>query len=116
MYKAEELTYKDLMGSFEDIFNSFFEPREKKWRGTEITSDDKNVYIAVEMPGRSKDDVKITYKSGSLHVHVAEEEYVWSLEPESLDMDGLDAVAKNGLLTIIIPKVTAHGMEFEVGE
>lgn len=97
---------------------------------TDVHEDDKGYTIKADVPGMSKDDVKVTYDDGVLTItgerkHEAEEEeestgqVKWiershgsfvrsfALPSEVVDTDHISASIKDGVMRVVIPKVPA---------
>lgn len=102
----------------------------------EVVDEDKALAITAELPGMTKDDVKLQLEDGVLtisgekkHHTEGEQEGVYRTEryygsfersiplPDDLDQEKADAEFKNGVLTIRIPKLEtakSHGKRIEV--
>jgi len=91
----------------------------------EIDDRDKEIEIAVDLPGVLREDIDIVFESGYLKVtgtrkmkkkqkkdeeEKEEEPTVWklsrkfSLDDQTVDTDNILATLENGVLTILIPK------------
>ena len=110
------------------LFSGFFDTpayaavRENIMPSLDVTSDDKSYAMHLELPGISPDEVEIKVVEGVLTIsgekkkeiqenvttHVQERVYgsfTRSLSlPEDADADAISATAKDGILTIAIPK------------
>lgn len=90
----------------------------------EVMETDKSVVVRLEVPGIEKEDCDISLEGNQLYIrgqkrfdreHVAENYYVMeraygSFEraialPRTVDIDSAEASYKNGVLTVILPKV-----------
>ena len=120
---------KDLL-NFEDAVNSIF----SDWSGinknfkvtprAEITEDEDNFYLNLEMPGVKKEDVKINIEDNVLSIkgtkkqeYKKEEKNVITNEryygefsrsfnlTNEINHEGIDAEFKDGVLNIVLPKV-----------
>lgn len=114
------------------MFDSFFSPelfgemtfKSSGWLpGMDVSEDKDKFTVTVELPGLNKEDVNITYKEGSLTVegerknedekkeadyHIVERAYGKFRRSFTLPLpvkeDKIDALFKNGVLTITLPK------------
>lgn len=82
------------------------------WRmnASELSEDENNYVLTMDMPGIEKKDLKVNYENGYLNITAktseknnsrsySEVRYIGDIETKNLD-----AVLKNGILTITIPK------------
>lgn len=109
------------------------------WRpAADVTEDDNEYVIAVDLPDVKKEDIKVSQENGRLTIRgerhrEAEEKtkkwhrvershgkYIRSFElPEEIEVKKIDAAFKNGVLTIHLPKlaekkIKRSGIEIEV--
>ncbi len=110
----------DLAGEFEKGFSfefGSFSPR------IDITEDDRNLYFAAEMPGMSKDEVKLTINDENVLIIKGEKkkempedrgiirnertygEFSRSfMLPENIDNESINAKFENGILNVTFAK------------
>ena len=118
------------LASFDEAIDSIF----SDWAGisrninvtprTEIREDNDNFYLALEMPGVKKEDVKVNIENGVLSIKgtknketKTEKENVLMSEryygefsrsfnlSKDIKTDSIDAEFKDGVLNIVLPKV-----------
>jgi HSP20 family molecular chaperone IbpA len=72
----------------------------------------------VELPGKSKEDVKIYNEDYYIGIHVDENRYRISYEDYILrnkyDFDNVKAKMKNGLLTITVPQIKKTEKQIQI--
>lgn len=134
----------DLFDLLDRDFDRVLTPLRSGWLGLrpkdvymptlDVSEDDGNIYVEVDMPGMDKNDVKVVVEGGVLKIsakketskdekkkgyHISER-YRGSLYREvalstSVDDKRIDANLKNGLLTVTLPKrEEMKGKEVEV--
>jgi HSP20 family protein len=127
-------------GDFDRLFDEFFgDDDDEISKGTvfpKVSIEDKpgEYVVRFELPGLSKDDVKITYKDEKLYITGEKKEETTdavyfknerkfgkiarSIEiPMLINADAIEAVFENGLLTIFLPKedeVKEPGIEVNI--
>ena len=87
---------------YQNLFNQLFAFNQ----GVSVEELDDAYEIEMELPGVKKDEVQISSENGTLIVKSegrVKVNRVWNL-PSTVDVDTIDAVLKDGLLTIMIPK------------
>ncbi len=124
---------RDLMGNFVD---NFFTPRNNSWFNlrrtpsmkSDLTEDNKNYYLQVELPGLDKKNIKINYdnKNGILNIsgktntssqekdkkkNIIKSErksgsYERSYSIPSVKENGIIAKYDKGILSLTLPKTT----------
>lgn len=106
---------------FDDLVNGLFdefwrEPSftlQRNYRPTEVTQDDKNYYVEINLAGFKKEQVKVTKKNNVLKVEAKKDEhnqYVRSWQNSEWDIGKSEVKLEDGLLKITIPK-TAEAQE-----
>lgn len=123
--------FSDRLGLFNQIFPAFtrtFDPLPDSLfsRGhgesEELSENDSEYVIRVEMPGLSKEDIKVNVKDGELTIEAEkirknknEEKLIYSsifygsikktiVLPEDIKTEGSDAAFENGVLVVTLPK------------
>lgn len=119
----------------EDLFE---ESQEIVWTpSVEVVESDDQIELTAEMPGLTRDDVRIEVDDDVLRIHgekreefeeeerdgkvrVSERRYgAFSRSfglPGSVDADAIEAEMKNGVLTVRLPKIEpARGRRVEIG-
>jgi HSP20 family protein len=84
-------------------------PKQLEYREplTDVTEDDKNIYITVELPGIERDniDIQLTDHSVIIDVNSPERKYHKEIEvPAKIKTDEVKAAYKNGILDITLPR------------
>ncbi|HEB83377.1 MAG TPA: Hsp20/alpha crystallin family protein [Bacteroidetes bacterium] len=126
--------FPSLPWRWDDLFSDFFsrgpwddEMIERVWvPRVDIVEDENSYRVNADMPGMKKDDVQITLDDGVLTIsgerkseykekdetcHVSERVYgkfsrSFTLR-NTIDTDKIDASFKDGVLTVVLPKVEA---------
>ena len=122
-----------LQNEIDRVFDRFFPSREQTqessssravWRPQmDLTETDESYRLHLDMPGMSKDELKISYQDNELVVsgerkstHTDEDEEFVRVErsfgqfrrsftlPRTVDADNIDATYENGVLTVTVPK------------
>ena len=122
-----------LQNEIDRVFDRFFPSREQTqessssrtvWRPQmDLTETDESYRLHLDMPGMSKDELKISYQDNELVVsgerkstHTDEDEEFVRVErsfgqfrrsftlPRTVDADNIDATYDNGVLTVTVPK------------
>lgn len=107
--------FKEL-GDVDRIFEGFFSPvTSSSQRYSNVEETESHYLFNVDMPGVTKEDIKIEVKDGSLMV-TGERKYKKANEEESffyqnsfylgsrVDTKGIEAKLENGVLNISVPK------------
>jgi len=72
----------------------------------------------VELPGKSKEDVKIYNEDYYININVEENKYIINYEDYILrnkyDFDNVKAKMKNGLLTITVPQIKKTEKQIQI--
>lgn len=107
---------------FDRIANLGEEPLVEAWRAPlSLWEDEKNLYVAVEMPGVAKDDIDVTLDQGKLRIvaerkaadpapkYLHNERLFGRIQrvirlPETLDYNQIEAQLENGVLEIRLNK------------
>lgn len=87
-----------------------------RYTGTEyhMSSTDKEVTIEMPLPGVSKENLKVNVEDNLLTIHAKTDtksrfskniSKSWSLD-DTIDVNRITAKLENGLLTVILPKIT----------
>jgi len=117
--------FRDPFGQSEQLDRWFGDYSPRRFSpSVEVSDDSKAIKVTVELPGMSKEDVKIQIEDGMLvvtgdkrHEEEGQSEGVFRTEryygyfrraiplPEDIDEQNADAEFKKGLLTIRLPKV-----------
>ena len=121
------VAWNDVFGRFDRIFDPNDGNRiSLAWSPvTDVREDEEGLYLTVELPGMSSDDVTVSVENGVLSIsgekkqvteaddhesnyHLVERRY-GSFErtfrlPRSVDSDKVEAKFENGLLNVTIPK------------
>ncbi|KAG4188543.1 hypothetical protein ERO13_A08G170900v2 [Gossypium hirsutum] len=107
---------------FSDVFDPFSPTRSLSQERWDMREDNNALYIRIEMPGLSKEDVKISVEQNTLIIRGEggkdwedeEEEEVGGgiryssrldLPPTMYKVDEIKAEMKNGVLKVVVPKV-----------
>ena len=122
-----------LQNEIDRVFDRFFPSREQTqessssravWRPQmDLTETDESYRLHLDMPGMSKDELKISYQDNELVVsgeqkstHTDKDEEFVRVErsfgqfrrsftlPRTVDADNIDATYDNGVLTVTVPK------------
>lgn len=85
-------------------------PKQLEYREplTDITEDDKNIYITVELPGIERDniDIQLNEQSVIIDVNTPERKYHKEVEVSAkTKTEELKAAYKNGILDITLPRL-----------
>lgn len=114
-------------GFFDDFFDDFnlFSPTtSSNLMKTDIKETDKGYHLSVELPGFTKDDVKVSLEDGYLLIeahtskesetedkdtkYIRKERYAGTMKRSyyvgDLDLDDIEGTFDNGILNIDIPK------------
>lgn len=114
-------------GFFDDFFDDFnlFSPTTSfNLMKTDIKETDKGYHLSVELPGFTKDDVKVSLEDGYLLIeahtskesetedkdtkYIRKERYAGTMKRSyyvgDLDLDDIEGTFDNGILNIDIPK------------
>jgi HSP20 family protein len=102
-------------------FNGSFFERSMRWPNIEVNETDKDVKVTAELPGLDDKDVQVELANGVLAIKGEKktetedkdrrfsERYYGRFERripvEDVDQDKVSAAFKNGVLTVIMPKV-----------
>lgn len=114
---------------FDNLFNDTFDEAQKSIRRetglmkTDISEDDKNIYMSMELAGYNKEDVKVELSDGYLtvsaerkdkketkdHGYIRRERYIGSSSRtfyigDEISEEDIKAKYENGLLKITVPK------------
>lgn len=113
---------------FDDVFNQDFFPsvsRDYQSLRTDITESNDAYFVEADLPGFSKDDIRIEIENNQLTIRAKREdekeerdkddriirkerhfgEFVRSFYVENIDQDRVDATLENGVLKITLPKL-----------
>src|SRR5690554_7790437 len=116
-------------GFFDDFFDDFnlFSPTtSSNLMKTDIKETDKGYHLSVELPGYSKDDVKVSLEDGYLLIeahttknnetkdehtkYLRQERYVGSVKRSyyvgNITLDDITGTFENGILNLSIPKTS----------
>lgn len=132
---------RNLLNLGDNLFEDFFsadrfltQNREGWYPAVDITEDDNGYHVQVELPGLTKEDVKISFKEDVLHIS-GEKKYEKAEEKKNYHhyerrygkferafrihsdviVDKIDANFKNGVLLVELPKAEiAKPKEIEV--
>ena len=128
----------DLMNMETNFFNDLSEPflRQQQSQGlaSDVTEDDKEYQVTVDIPGVDKKNIDVAYNDDILHVHVkkdatinkkdkkgdilAEErsygEFVRNYPLPDVKSDQISAKVNQGILTINLPKVQEGQREHRI--
>ena len=127
-------SFRDLEELENRFLGNFFSPTWGNWRETLATSqlveDQNNYYLTIELPGISKDKIKIDAGEKYLHVHGEKKEEKlpegqhlhysemtygsFSREyhfPAPIDREKVTANSQQGLLKLTIPKATQNKLK-----
>ena len=106
--------FEDLL-DIDDMFSSFFNSDffNRDTARIHTADDDKNIYVYVDLPGISKDNVKVGLTDDVLSIDAEEKtdtvhrKFTKRLTlPNTLEFDKADAEFKNGVLKLTFPKKT----------
>jgi HSP20 family protein len=114
--------------NWDRVVDRFFNDFDYGYRNpaVDVREDDERYHVEVELPGMSEKDVEVKVENGVLSIASKHEESKEEKEkgyirkerrhfsfsrsfslPESVDVEGIDARFKNGLLEISVPKAPA---------
>jgi len=119
----ELIPFDNLFKNFNNIWKEFDKVIEKSFRNfpsifdkkSDITSDDKNVYVEIDMPGFEKSDIKIEVKRGYLTICAEKEvtkkkgkskrsaNYAYYINTD-VDITKANASYQEGILKVTLPK------------
>ena len=131
--RTRNRSLNSLQNEIDRVFDRFFPSREQTqessssravWRPQmDLTETDESYRLHLDMPGMSKDELKISYQDNELVVsgerkstHTDEDEEFVRVErsfgqfrrsftlPRTVDADNIDATYDNGVLTVTVPK------------
>lgn len=118
MVLAKRTTLSPLVDPFNMFEAIFADPFTDRTDGvslkTLVESIDNNYVFTLELPGFNENEIDIQVRNGQLQI-IAEHkdqngkffhscvQRTWSL-PEPVDQDNVEAVLKNGVLTVKVPK------------
>lgn len=94
----------------DSLFNEFWrEPsflRERNWRYSEFSEDENNYTVTVELPGFSKEQVKITTKGNALNISAKNDKSNYSRTYSGYDWDlsRVESKLENGVLSVKVAK------------
>lgn len=114
----------DIKGYHSSLWNDFFDGVRTFTPSVDVAEDEHGFVIKVEIPGYSKDDVNVEFENGVLKIsaehneekeekneryHVRERRTgsfgrKFTL-PENVDSEKITAAAKDGILTVNVPKL-----------
>ena len=124
-------SWLDLRNEFDRLFDNFFRPTEEEetalssfWPAVDIIEEEKEYQVHAELPGLTKDDIRISVKDNLLSISGEKkresqvkdehfqraERYFGTFQrsfrlPEQVDVDKIEAEFKDGVLNIVIPKL-----------
>jgi HSP20 family protein len=89
-------------------------PKQLEYREplTDVTEDDKNIYITVELPGIEKDniDIQLNEQSVLIDVNTPDRKYHKEIELSAkIKTEEVKAAYKNGILDITLPRLKEEG-------
>jgi HSP20 family protein len=112
-----------LSREMDQIFGDLTGPTHRWVPGVDVGENEKEVWVRVEAPGVSSDDMDVTVEGNTLIVsgtrkfaddserngYLRKELFEGSFKriitlPESCDLEDIHALSRNGLVTITIPK------------
>ncbi|KGO18897.1 heat shock protein Hsp20, partial [Oenococcus alcoholitolerans] len=126
--------FMDMGSMMSNLMNNFFGPRDELWANdrrnsamrSDLTENDKEYRLQVELPGLDKKDIKVDYDqsngiltvSGTLNSSAEEKDkennvirserrygnYSRSYHIPSVDQDKISAKYENGILSLELPK------------
>ena len=120
---TNEIKRNDNNLSLWDTFSNFWNDAFSREMKTDISEDDKEYIVTVDMPGIDKKNVELSYGEDTLTVHVKKEEenkekekaYIRkertsmdmtrSFYLENVDENKIEAKMENGVLTLTLPKM-----------
>lgn len=120
---TNEIKRNDNNLSLWDTFSNFWNDAFSREMKTDISEDDKEYIVTVDMPGIDKKNVELSYSDDTLTVHVKKEEenkekekaYIRkertsmdmtrSFYLENVDENKIEAKMENGVLTLTLPKM-----------
>jgi HSP20 family protein len=118
--RMANVTMFDDFDFFEDWNQSFFSPVQNKIRNkTSIKNKDKQTIITAEIPGFTREEVKVTVKDNILSINAEKldrtasfaESYALS---KSHNPNEITAKLENGVLNIVIPIILSPVRNIEV--
>ncbi|KAF5179688.1 Heat shock protein [Thalictrum thalictroides] len=107
----------ELVRQYMKYMDKLMQKRDGEKSGNYIKEDDEAVYVRTEMPGLSKEDVKVTVEKNLLVVKGKERKEAgddekgmnyngkFKLETELYKIDKIKAEMKNGVLMVVVPKL-----------
>lgn len=100
----DPLPFGHMVRSFDKVLDSFFSGSElpPHWVHKCKSIDKYTKSISIEMPGYSKEDVKIEYFGNEITVHKIEEDDFYYANSFEESIDKIEASMKNGLLDITV--------------
>lgn len=113
---------------FDDFFRGSTMPAFPAAAGFESEESESHYLLSFDMPGLSKDDLKLEVQEGGLHIFgerkvsgKAEKTYGaydrWISLPANTDAEGIEAHLEHGVLQIAIPKAArSTGRQIPIGD
>jgi len=92
------------------LFDDFWENpsflRDRNWRYCDFREDKDNFYIDVELPGFSKDQIKVTTKGNGIVISAKNDKstFVRSFYDNNWDLSKISSKLENGILTVSLGK------------
>ena len=80
-----------------------------------ISVNTENVYITVEIPGKKKEDFKITLEGGN--ICIKNKEYnlkIPNVDMKEIDVSNMSSIYIDGVLKIVLPKLAGSIIEVKV--